>query len=239
MKIEIAKKLIMVLLVILVISIGLTLFLIKKSEDANRPADTGASSGESSTSDVPPETDETSDSEDPMGTTTPPVTDSDLPPLVTLPPVTTEPPITTEPPVTTTPPDDQPPSAPKAPAGFSLEKSFSTDTGVKLNIIAECVATRNSDGSVNLTVSLYLAHHALGMGPRNCVLTVGNVTQKFTTERIKQDNNKATKALLQTVSGTFAYGETVEIYAKVPVGLTNYGGVEIKTLTIDTSLTLE
>ena len=47
---------------------------------------------------------------------------------------------------------------------------------------------------------------------------------------------KSTKAMLK--SHQKSYGETVKIYAKVPVGLTNYGGVQIKNLIIDVTLPL-
>jgi hypothetical protein len=246
MKIEIAKKLIMVLLVILVISIGLTMFLIYKTGNSGNPAVTDPLSDFTDT-----EPDETDDTDEPTGTTTPGGTDPVSPgtteppvvdPPIVDPPIVTDPPVTnppvTDPPVTD-PPVTEDPNANKAPAGFSLDKTFTTDTGVLLNLIAECHATRNSDGSVNLTVELYLDHRALSMGARNCVLTVGNTAKEFVSDRIRQDANTPSKPLLQSVSGTFAYGETVKIYAKVPVGLTNYGGVQIKSLIIDVSLPLK
>jgi len=237
MKIELAKKLIMVLLIFLIIIIVLTLFLIHKNGDSDSPAITDPLSSGTSDSDptTPPETSEPSDSTTPSGTD--PVSPGTTEPPVVNPPIV-DPPVVTAPPVTT-PPVTEDPNTNKAPEGFSLDRSFETDTGVRINLIAECHATRNSDGSVNLTVALYLDHRALGMGARKCVLTVGNVSEKFTTERISQEDNTATKQLLHTVSGTFAYGETVDIYANVPVGLTNYGGIEIKTLTIDTSMALK
>ena len=233
MKIEIARKLIMVLLVILIISIGLTMFLIHKAENPGTPED---SDPLSDVTDTEPE-----DTDEPTGTTTPGMTDS-VSPGTTEPPVV-DPPIVTDPPVTnppiTDPPVTEDPNANKAPVGFTLDKTFTTDTGVRLNLIAECHATRNADGSVNLTVELYLDHRSLSMGARNCVLTVGDTTKEFVSERIRQDDNTPSKPLLQSVSGTFAYGETVKIYAKVPVGLTNYGGVQIKSLIIDVTLPLK
>lgn len=234
MKIEIAKKLIMVLLVILIISIGLTMFLIHKTGEAGIPEDSDPLSGSTDTD--PDDTDDPDETDDPADSTTPGVTDS-VSPGTTEPPVV-DPPIVTDPPVTE-PPVTEDPNANKAPVGFTLDKTFTTDTGVRLNLIAECHATRNADGSVNLTVELYLDHRSLSMGARNCVLTVGDTTKEFVCDRIRQDDNTPSRPLLQSVSGTFAYGETVKIYAKVPVGLTNYGGVQIKSLIIDVTLPLK
>jgi hypothetical protein len=231
MKIEIAKKLIMVLLVILIISIGLTMFLIYKTGNSGNPEVTDPLSGSTDT-----EPDETDDTDEPTGTTTPGNTDP-VSPGTTEPPAV-DPPVVTDPPVTN-PPVTEDPNANKAPAGFTLDKTFTTDTGVRLNLIAECHATRNADGSVNLTVELYLDHRSLSMGARNCVLTVGDTTKEFVSDRIRQDDDTPSRPLLQSVSGTFAYGETVKIYAKVPVGLTNYGGVQIKSLIIDVTLPLK
>ncbi len=231
MKIEIAKKLILVLLFILVITVGITLILIRNAEQENPSQDSGTThepadtSDHATTPDATPDSTDSTDSTDTSSVTTPPVTT----PPVTTPPVT-DPPTTTPP--TTSAPD-------LAPEGFALSQTFQTDTGVRINLIAECHATRNHDGTVNLTVELYLDHRSLSMGPRNCVLTVGSVSQKFTTERINQETNAHTKLLLQTFSGTFSYGETVNIYAKVPTGLTNYGGVQIKNLIIDATLLLK
>jgi len=239
MKIEVAKKMISILLIILIVSICLTLVLIRKAANDQDPEIPGVDG----TSDSEPNSDEAPDSDDPVDSGTPPASDSVTPgssePPVVDPPVVDPPvvdPPVVDPPVVDPPTPDEPA---KAPVGFALDRVFTTDTGVRINMIAECHATRNSDGSVNLTVELYLEHYALAVGARNCTLKVGDVTQKFTSPRISQDGNKKTKLLLQSVSGTFAYGETVEIAAKVPVGLTNYGGVQIKSLNINESIVLK
>lgn len=244
MKIEVAKKMISILLIILIVSICLTLVLIRKAANDRDPEIPDVDG----TSDSEPDSDSAPDSDDPVDSGTPPASDpvtpgSSEPPVVDPPvvdPPVVDPPVVdppvVDPPVVDPPTPDEPT---KAPEGFALDRVFTTDTGVRINMIAECHATRNSDGSVNLTVELYLEHHALAVGARNCTLKVGDVTQKFTSPRISQDGNKKTKLLLQSVSGTFAYGETVEIAAKVPVGLTNYGGVEIKSLNINESIVLK
>lgn len=234
MKIEFAKKMISILLIVLIVSICLTLVLIRKAANDQDPEIPGTDG----TSDSEPDSDSAPDSDDPVDSGTPPASDPVTPgssePPVVDPPVV-DPPVV-DPPVVDPPTPDEPA---KAPEGFKLDRVFQTDTGVRINMIAECHATRNSDGSVNVTVELYLEHYALAVGARNCTLTVGDVTQKFTSPRISQDGNKKTKLLLQSVSGTFAYGETVEIAAKFPVGLTNYGGVQIKSLNINESIVLK
>jgi hypothetical protein len=157
-------------------------------------------------------------------------------------PVTTVAPETE--PVTTTPPETDPPLVgPEAPEGFSLTKKYETESGTKLNVRAVCNAVRNDNGSVSLTVEVYLIHYSLGMGARNgCRLTINENTVKFSTEKISQTENKKTTTLLFSHTETVPYGEIVDVYVKMPIRVT-YGSGEnakyIEYLEIDTAFLVE
>lgn len=235
MRLDIAKKLITVLLIILIITLALTLFLLSKTENNENPADSEPQESNTTDSEPPASSSDTIGSVDtpPADTTDP--EDTTNPPPFTEPPVTTPP--VTEPPVTNPPQTDE--DRDPAPSGFSLEKVFTSDTGTRLNLRMECVAKENRDGRITMTVNLYLEHNSLQMGKRTgCRLSVGNLSETFTTDPIRQEEAKNTATLLHSISGIFSYGESVELYAKMPVRLSNYAGVAIEILEIDTRITL-
>ncbi len=243
MKLDFAKKAIVALLFILIALLVAILILMSKSEPSATPSDTDTDTMPAVTTDAVDTSSDTSEAvttaPDVEGTTDaapitePPVTD----PVTTAPPAT-EPPVTD--PVTTEPPVTEPPVGPEAPEGFSLTKTYESESGTKLNIRAVCTAVRGENGSVSLTVDVYLLHYSLGMGPRNgCLLTVGENTVKFSTERIKQEENKKTSTLLFSHTEAVAYGDIADIYVKMPIRVT-YGSGEnakyIEYLEIDTAL---
>ncbi len=238
MHIDIAKKLITALLFILIITLALTVFLLVKTEEGGEPAVTTDPSAATTEAPVTDASSTDAPSTDAPSTDAPstnaPSTDGSA---VTTPPAT-EPPVTTAP--VTEPPVTDAPSGDGAPAGFSSETVLRSDSGLSsLDLRAVCQASANENGTVTLTVSLYLDHKSLYMGARNkCLLTVGSLSETFSTKRISQDGESLTEELLYTVSGVFAYGETVSVYAKVPVRLT-YGGVEIDALIVDGSVELK
>ena len=237
MKIDVAKKLITVLLIILIVTLALTLFLIAKTGD-DEPAETDTETTVADTDDGADTSDTDTDAPDTTvggqdGTTASDTTAADTAKPDTTAPETSAPPVTTA-------PVDPPPATNLAPAGFSLSKTFSSESGAAINTRAVCTATRNSDGSVALTVEVYLVHYSLGIGQRTGKLKVGDTTVKFTTERISQSKNEKTYTHLYTFTDTYTYGETLDIHVTLPVNVT-YGSEkkEIKDLVIETSLTLK
>ncbi|MBQ4065051.1 MAG: hypothetical protein IJD10_03010 [Clostridia bacterium] len=233
MHIDVAKKIITALLFILVITLSMTLFLIFKTEDGKEPLVT----------DDPSAVTTAPESTDPPAVTDPVVSDPVMSDPVVSGPIVTDPvvtdPIVTEPIVTEPPVTEPSGPAGDAPAGLAIKTVLSADAGLpSFNLRAVCEATANENSSVTLTVSLYLDHKSLYMGKRNGTVTVGHLSESFSTQRISQDSETLTEELLCTLSGIFSYGETVPVYAKIPVRVT-YGEAMIESLIIDGAVTLQ
>ncbi len=226
------KKLIVALAVIFVLSLAAAIVLRlgfpeeKPSPGTETPATGPAVTDPSRTGATEPDSPETN-----PPVTYPPVTS----PPVTNPPVTNPP--VTNPPVTDPPPETEPPT-PVAPTSFSFRQTYKTDSGTKLNLRAVCVGTRNADGTVSLSVELYLDHNSLYMGRRTgAKLTVGGHEETFAVEAIRQESYAASSTLIHSYTGRFTYGEKVDLYVRVPVRVT-YGETYVEYLTVDESFTL-
>ena len=213
MKIETALKLILVLLVIIITALVAALFIINDEEKSRVP--------------------ETQTSTEPDATT-PEITT----PEITTPEATT--PEATTPEETTTPESsDNPGTDPNIPDDFSLKKTFSSDSGTFLNIKAILTATEDG-GKVRVVVELYLDHYSLNINGRKygCKLNFGDVKGTYSTDKFEIAENEHCLTPLHMIEGTFEYGETYDLYASFPANCT-YGGVELETLIISESITLE
>ena len=252
MKIKTLVRIIIVLLIILIASLVLTLILLDKRD---------ASGGADTTKADPPAVESESDepATEPSATlpeATEPTEPTDSDPSVTTPsgsepsqstPAETKPsetkPSETKPSETKpseTKPAETDPSTPSTPApgDYAFERSFSSDTGTRLNIHVVCQGTALSDGTVRVTASLYLDYYSLGLGGRNgCRLTLGDKTATFSSPAISEEENHAHSQLIGQVETVCKYGETLSLYARFPFRGT-YSDVEIENMEINETLVI-
>lgn len=222
MKIETALKLILVLLVIIITALVAALFIINDEEKSRVPETQTSTEPDATTPEI----------------TTPEITTPEITtPEITTPEATT--PEATTPEETTPESSDNPGTNPNIPDDFSLKKTFSSDSGTFLNIKAILTATEDG-GKVRVVVELYLDHYSLNINGRKygCKLNFGDVKGTYSTDKFEIAENKHCLTPLHMIEGTFEYGETYDLYASFPANCT-YGGVELETLIISESITLE
>ncbi len=230
MRIETATRIVMILLVIIATTLVAALLIIVKNE--NNPVGTEKPKQTTTAPDMTePDITTPADTTKPEGTT----------PEITTPEITT--PEITTPEGTTTPedttPEDTTPNVDKiAPDDFSLKKTFSSDSGTFLNLKA--VLTANEEGGmVRVKVELYLDHYSLFLGARTgCKLTFGSVDSTFSVDKFELEENVRHLTPLHVIEGIFAYGETYDLYALYRANCL-YGNVEVGSLVIEESVTLE
>ena len=214
MKIDAAVKFIIVLLVIMIVSLGAALLIMNNGDDGDKEK-------------KPSVTTTVNDTTKPDSTapdTTKP--DTTTPDQSTTPGTTTTPEVTTDPDVTTGPDEIDPPVTPDK---LLIEKSFKSDTGVALNLRAD-VTAYEQNGKAYLTVELYLEHYSISLkGRYDNVLTVDGEEYKFSTNAIKQEENKKGQTLLYTKTIEVESGDTVSVEAVFNSKVT-YGGVKLDTI---------
>ncbi|MBQ0101892.1 MAG: hypothetical protein KBT31_03750 [Firmicutes bacterium] len=237
-------KIIIALVVILAISVAglIAVSVMQREPEDTKPIGTvappsttvadGTSEEEPSSSGEVTDPEQTTAGDEPVF---PPVsTDTPVNPPVTNPPVT-------EPPTTDVPPVNPPTTDPvqKAPAGYTLSKTFKSNSGTKyLNTVIEVSGKANTDGTVHLTVNMYLEHWAIGVGKRNCSITVGSAFKEFTSQSISSDNNSPQKTLLTTLETDVIYGQSLALVANFPFNGT-YGTTDVKVINITDVITVK
>ena len=223
MKIETAIKLIIVLLVIIITALIAALFIINDEDKPRVPEAQTTTEPEA----TPPEI-TTPETTTPPTQTTPDITT----PEVTTPEITT-PEITTPEDTTTSDTDSE------VPDDFSIKKTFYSDSGTFLNIKAVLTATEDG-GKVRVVVELYLDHYSLNIGGRKygCKLNFGDIKESYSADKFEFEENEHYLTPLHMIEGIFEYGETYDLYASFPANCT-YGDVELETLIISESITLE
>lgn len=241
MSIETAVKFIIVLLVILIVTLTAVFFLVNRDDTDPEGETTSVTTTAPSTTGQKPTTSDGATSGGPA-TTTPQGSGSDAP--ATTDPIGTTPegsdPVGTTPegsdPVGTTPGLTEP-TLP-APEDFTFYGSYLSESGTALNLRAEVVAYATESGQVKVKVELYLDHFSLYLGTRNgCSLTVGGVTETFSSEAIRHDGGR-TSTLITSIEMFCGYGETLTLEAYFPCRCT-YGAVEIEALSIAEQIVLE
>ena len=236
MKIENAIKIIIVLLVVIILTlIGALVIMIAGD---NEPKGTETAPQHQTTppeETTPEETTTPEQTTTPEGTTTPEQTTT--PEGTTTPEQTTTPEDTTTPPTSTTDPDVT------APDGFTMNKTYLSDTGSNLNLKAVLTANKTTDGKVKVKVELYLVHYNLYINAKGGnKLTLGDVTKTFKTEKFNVEDDSKQETLLASIEGVYEYGDTVDLEAVFHANCT-YGGkngaVELEEIVINESVTLE
>ncbi len=161
---------------------------------------------------------------------------SETNPSETKPPVETIPP-ETQPPVTEAPSDPVDPTDPNLgmPENFEKTLTLRSDTGVNLNVRADCRAFKNENGKITVKVDFFLEHRAIGVGERTATLTVGEnkIKQKITA--IKRESNTPKDTLLISYEGEHNYGDVLSISGSFPFR-GSYSGVEIEKIKLSGEL---
>ncbi len=138
-----------------------------------------------------------------------------------------------------TPSGSDPQQGGQAPAGFTFNKTLRSDTGTLLNLRAECRGVLQEDGTVSVTVLLYLDYNSLFLGSRkNCRLSLGDVSETFTVPAINEEVEEPHTQYLCHVEKVCRYGETVSVYARFPFR-GSYAGVELENIEIDTQIVIQ
>lgn len=121
--------------------------------------------------------------------------------------------------------------------------SFSSNTGTKLNMVANWSVTSANDSELTLKLDLVLNSYTLSVGPHNGVVTVNGVDYSFTSPGISYKNeqymNSAPMTSL-TVTVPAPLGETVSI----PVAVSwdfygTYGGKDISKITASDTISVQ
>ncbi len=232
MQIRNAIKVIVVLLLILIALLTALLIITSVTDkDRNDPDGTDSTSSSTTVGTTAPDTTDTEPSGTTAGGTTAP--DGTTSATDTTAPSGT----TTEPTGTTTADDQKDPPSVTAPEGFTMSKILTTDSGTGLNLRAE-IRGEEQDGRVKVTVLLYLDYYSIYIGARNgCKLSIDDVSETFTMNAIEEENDEKHSMYICHAEKLCDYGESVDIYARVPVRIT-YAGVEIEYLEIDQSITV-
>ncbi len=157
--------------------------------------------------------------------TLPPVTDPpDSDPPVTNPPDDTDPPVT--------PPDIDEDAVHLTLQDGVVEWTARSESGTMLNLVALCEGSMNADGTMLISVNLFLEHYQIYLGPRSsCRLSIGGNTQIFGTEQIVFEEGKLTKTYLTSLEVEVDPDESFDIQAMLAFNGV-YGGVELDLLTI-------
>lgn len=134
------------------------------------------------------------------------------------------------------PPETQP-SGQRAPSGFTKSYTLRSDTGTQVNIVATVTATANSDGTVHLKTVVALEHRSLWLGGRTLTVRLGSETFTQQTEKIADENVKQHSTVFGTFETDVLYGQKVDVYVNFPYN-GFYDDIEIKTITIETSISI-
>ncbi len=172
---------------------------------------------------LPPESgDETG--KNPPSTNDPPASD----PPVSNPPVNTEPPLIDPPIPPVTDGDARTIEMKDGIAEWTVESS----SGTMLNLVALCEASMNRDGTMLVSVHLFLSHYQIYLNPRSgCILGVDGQKQVFDTEQIVYEEPARTMTYLASIEVKVDPSQSFDIQAMLPFNGV-YGGVELDLLTI-------
>lgn len=119
--------------------------------------------------------------------------------------------VPTETPAATATPAPTP--TPEAPSGTVIGSgSFDSSTGVGLNTHTAWTAAEQADGSVKLTLSVYVRSYTLEIGRRSIAISVNGSTSGGMTRSFSVDSpNSQTDTLIYTYSTTVAKGSSVSV----------------------------
>ena len=102
-----------------------------------------------------------------------------------------------------------PTPTPEAPSGTG---SFDSSTGVGLNTHTAWTAAEQADGSVKLTLSVYVRSYTLEIGQRSIAISVNGATSGGLTRSFSVDSpNSQTDTLIYTYSTTVQKGSAVSV----------------------------
>ena len=106
-----------------------------------------------------------------------------------------------------------PAPAPEAPSGTVIGSgSFDSSTGVGLNTHTAWTAAEQADGSVKLTLSVYVRSYTLEIGQRSIAISVNGATSGGMTRSFSVDSpNSQTDTLIYTYSTTVQKGSAVSV----------------------------
>ncbi len=209
MKIDVAVKFIIVLLVIMIVSLSVALIILNNDdgEKETKPAVT---------------------------TKAPLTTKPDTTPEETTTPETTTTPKTTEKPDTTEPDQVDPPVVPD---GLSVEKSFRSNTGVSLNLRAD-VKAFEKNGKAYIRVDVYLEHYSINANPRKGTIVIGDEKFSFVTGSLIDSSTQKTETLLVSKEAEVGYGEVVDIKVDLESNIT-YGGKMLEHIVAEGTVTVK
>lgn len=183
--------------------------------------------------------------------TDPAVTDpAETDPIVTD-PVETDPtvtdPIVTDPPETDPPETDPPkPELPPlqgdeillTPQNGEVTLTLKSQTGTRLNLVAEGTGEKRNDGSYDLRIKLELEHTSIQCRDRKgCFLRIGSERVEFSMPAMEQSEIRLSRTSLASLRVNVKACEIIEIEASLPFHGT-YGGVEVDVLTISEKIVL-
>ena len=179
-------------------------------------------------------------------------------PDVTSAPVETEVPVTTavplEPtktpeatamPVTTETPDE--PIVTEAPQSegqrtMNQSGSFKSDTGTKLNLIAEYNITSKNDSTLYVRVNIYVESYSLEIGARTGTIYVNGQGYSFRSNSINHtDDNKLQKTMITTalVEVPAEIGDVLQMPISIDWNYRgSYSGKEIEHIPMETTVTV-
>lgn len=106
-----------------------------------------------------------------------------------------------------------PAPTPEAPSGTVIGSgSFDSSTGVGLNTHTAWTAAEQADGSVKLTLSVYVRSYTMEIGRRSIAISVNGATSGGMTRSFSVDSpNSQTDTLIYTYSTTVAKGSSVSV----------------------------
>ena len=106
-----------------------------------------------------------------------------------------------------------PTPTPEAPSGTVIGSgSFDSSTGVGLNTHTAWTAAEQADGSVKLTLSVYVRSYTLEIGQRSIAISVNGATSGGLTRSFSVDSpNSQTDTLIYTYSTTVQKGSAVSV----------------------------
>lgn len=225
MKIDVAVKIIIALLVVMIVSLVSVIVLMDgDGKDEKEPTKITSSEDEGTSDEgtTPPDT----------STSTPDTSEPDTSVPDTSVPDTSVP--DTSETDTSTPdtsePDTSEPDGDELPDDFLVKTTLKSDTGTKLNLVADVTAYEDN-GRVKVIIEISLEHYSLTVRSKTGSLVVGDETVVFSADAISYSGSSNTQTVLYTYEGSFDDGQTIDIFIDYPFN-GKYGGVEIDDISI-------
>ena len=138
-------------------------------------------------------------------------------------------------PAATTTPTPEP--TPEQPSGTVIGSgSFDSSTGVGINTHTVWTAAEQSDGSVKLSLSVYIRSYTVQIGQRAIGISVGGSSSSGITRAVSVDSPNA-----QTDTLIYTYTTTVERGSSIPVSIDwnykgQYSGKDIDVISSESSI---